>query len=307
MSVMRRILGILVMIAGVLGLLLSLAGLVAVWKLKPAVASSINSTILTLNSSFETSQKAMHIAGQALGATVDSVDALSVMLDATAASLEDTGPVLDEVNTFMADELPSTMQSAIDSLEAAQQGAVVLDSAIKSLDSFRSVMSAVPLLSAFVEQPTQAYNPEIPLAESLGELAGNLESLPDMFKDMSAGLGKADDNLDTIKTSLVTMSDSIGLISKSLGEYQAMITESKSSMDNLKSMFTGIQNNLPSILSGASIVLSLFFFWLLAAQVVILSQGWELYHGTAGRMEGDTTRTPAEEKVADLPEKGKEE
>jgi hypothetical protein len=35
-----------------------------------------------------------------------------------------------------------------------------------------------------------------------------------------------------------------------------------------------------------ALVLSLFFLWLLAAQVVILSQGWELYQGTAGRMEG---------------------
>jgi hypothetical protein len=31
--------------------------------------------------------------------------------------------------------------------------------------------------------------------------------------------------------------------------------------------------------------LSLFFGWLLVAQVVILSQGWELFQGTAGRME----------------------
>ena len=31
--------------------------------------------------------------------------------------------------------------------------------------------------------------------------------------------------------------------------------------------------------------LTLFFAWLLAAQVVILSQGRELYRGTADRME----------------------
>jgi hypothetical protein len=31
--------------------------------------------------------------------------------------------------------------------------------------------------------------------------------------------------------------------------------------------------------------MSLFFAWLLAAQVVMLSQGWELFQGTADRME----------------------
>ncbi len=57
-------------------------------------------------------------------------------------------------------------------------------------------------------------------------------------------------------------------------------------MDNLLTMLTNVQNNLPKILNGVATVLSLFFVWLLATQVVILSQGWELYQGTASRMEG---------------------
>ena len=54
-----------------------------------------------------------------------------------------------------------------------------------------------------------------------------------------------------------------------------------------KSMLSNMQSNLVSILNIVVIVLSIFFLWLLAAQVVILSQGWELYQGTADRMEGD--------------------
>jgi methyl-accepting chemotaxis protein len=298
MTVIRRILGVLVMCAGILGLVLSLAGLIAVWVVKPTIASVTDATIVTLKGSIGTSQKAMEVTGQALGATVESVDALSTMLDATATSLEDTQPVLDQVNSFMGEKLPATMQSATDSLKTAQQGAEVLDSTIKSLDSFRTVLSAVPLVGAFVEQPKQAYNPEKPLAESLGELAVTLEDLPDMFTEMSVNLDKADDNLATIKSSLTTMSGSVGLISKSLGEYQAMITQSKSSMDNLSSMLTNVQNNLARILNGAAIVLSLFFFWLPAAQVVIFSQGWELFQGTAGRMEGGEKEPPPPEPAA---------
>jgi hypothetical protein len=85
------------------------------------------------------------------------------------------------------------------------------------------------------------------------------------------------------------MSDSVGLISDSLKEYQAMVGQSKSSMDNLKVMLTNLQSNLANILNLGAIMMSLFFLWLLAAQVVILSQGWELYQGTAGRMEGGET------------------
>lgn len=285
MNVMRRILGVLVMLAGILGLALSLAGLVLVWVAKPTVALNATTTIDTLNASIVTSENVMEITREALGATIDSVDALSAMLGTTAATLEDTKPVLDEIDTILSTTLPSTLEHTTDSLYTAQEAARVLERTIQSLDTFRFLLSAVPLVGDVVELPDEPYNPEKPMADSLGQLASNLESLPDTFVTMSADLGATDDKLVAIQENLVTMSESVGLISLSLGEYQEMIVQSKSSLDNLTSILTNLRNNLPTILNGVAIVLSLFFAWLLAAQVVILSQGWELYQGTADRME----------------------
>jgi hypothetical protein len=288
MKVLRRILGVLVMIAGILGLVLSMAGLASIWIVKPTVSGYVESTISTLSTSIDTSKQAMEITAQALGATVDSIDALSEMLGTTAILVQDTMPALDQLNVFLGVNLPSTLQSASTSLSTAQQAADVLDGAIKSLDTFRVVLSAVPLVGAFVEQPTQTYDPDQSLADSLGEVAGNLEGLPPMFIEMAASLDKADDNLVGVQGNLTTMSESVALISKSLSEYEAMVKQSQSSMENLKSLLTGVQANLSTILTAVAAVFSLFFLWLLAAQVVILSQGWELYQGTAGRMEGGT-------------------
>jgi hypothetical protein len=292
MKVMRRILGILVMSAGILGLVLSLTGLVGVWVVKPTAAEYANTIIVALNESISTSLEAMQVTGQALGATIDSVDALSAMLAATAATVKDTEPVLNQVNILMGEKLPTTIESATNSLESAQQAAQVLDSAIRSLEAFQSVLSGAPLLSAFVEQPEAAYDPEKSMADSLGELASSLEDLPELFTEMAVNMDKADDNLETIQNNLTTMSESVGLISKSLGEYQVMIGQSQSSMENLGVMLSNVQSNLPNILNGIAIVLSLFFLWLLAAQIVIFSQGWELYQGTASHMEGGEDEEP---------------
>jgi uncharacterized phage infection (PIP) family protein YhgE len=103
---------------------------------------------------------------------------------------------------------------------------------------------------------------------------------------MSVKLNTADDNIGSIRENLVTMSDGVATISSSLGDYQRMVVQSQSSMNNLSSILTTIQSNLNTIINGAAIVLTLFFLWLLAAQIVILSQGWELYLGTTDRMEG---------------------
>jgi hypothetical protein len=75
MKILRRLLGILVMIAGILGLVLSLAGLVG-YGSSSLIASAIRSTISTLFQRGRSLQ-AMDITNQALGATVD-IDALSL-------------------------------------------------------------------------------------------------------------------------------------------------------------------------------------------------------------------------------------
>jgi len=287
MKVIRRILGALVMLAGALGLVLSVAGLAMVWVARPTVAGYATSTIDTLEQSVVTSKRVMETTGQALGATTDSVDALSTMLVTTAATVEDTKPVLNEFDVIMASTLPSTLEAATESLYTAQEAARVLESTIQSLDGFRVLLSATPLLGDLIPQPIELYNPETPLADSLGELASNLEGLPDTFAGMSDDLNATDEKLVVVQENLLTMSDSVSLISSSLREYEEMVVESKSSMDGLTAILTSIQDNLGTILNGVAIALTLFFAWLLAAQTVILSQGWELYRGRAERMEGD--------------------
>lgn len=286
MKMIRRLLGVLVMIAGILGLLLSLAGLAMVWIVKPTVTGYASATIDTLDKSVITSQSVMETTAEALGATVDSVDALSAMLNTTAVTVKDTKPVLNEIDTIMSVTLPATLEATATSLYTAQEAAQVLESTIKSLDAFRSMLSGVPLVGDFVNQTGESYNPEIPLADSLGELAANLESLPDTFMGMSDNLSTTDDNLESIQENLTTMASSVSVISASLSEYEKMVTQSRSSMGDITSILKNIQSNLPNILNWVAIALTLFFAWLLVAQIVILSQGWELYHGTAGRMEG---------------------
>ncbi len=68
----------------------------------------------------------------------------------------------------MSDTLPSTFRAATTSLSTAQDAAKVLESTIKSLDSFRFLLSANPLLGNLVGETGAVYNPEVPLAEFFG-------------------------------------------------------------------------------------------------------------------------------------------
>jgi methyl-accepting chemotaxis protein len=284
MKFLRKTLGVFVMIAGVIGLLLSLTGLVGIWVAKPVLTTSINSTIDTLIDSVDTSQQTLEITYDALGATVNSIDALASMLDTTVLTVEDTQPAIDKVNIMMAEQLPDTIETATDSLTAAESAAASLESAIKSFEVLQAILGSTPFLSAVIPPAAEPYNPETSLADSLKELSASIEDMPDTFIDMSKDLDKVDENLLLVTDSMSMMSENVTLISQSLSQYQTMISESKSSTDSLSTMLTTFKNGMDKTINIASIVLLLFFLWLLATQVVIFSQGYELYHGTASAM-----------------------
>lgn len=284
MKIFRSFLGIFLMVAGVVGLLLSLAGLVSIWAVKPVAADSLQSTLVTLLDSIDTSQEVIKITAEALGATVNSVDALSEMLMTTATTVEDTEPVVAEFNNIMGTTLPATIKTTTDSLQTAQEAARVLESTIQSLDTFRFLLSGAPLIGDLVGEPGVSYDPDITLAETLGELAANLEGLPSTFILMAEDLSETDENLDNVRLNLVTMSTSVDVISSSLSEYEAMVIRSESSMEEVKTILNAVEENLVRILNWTAIVFSMFFGWLLAAQLVILSQGWEVFRGTANHL-----------------------
>lgn len=287
MNILRKILGVTVMIAGILGVIIALAGIIGVWVAKPTVEEVAVKTVSTLKSSLDTSQQVMEVTKTALGGTIDSVNALQTMLTATAASVTDTQPLLDKINTILGETLPNTLTSAADSLVVAQQGAQVIDSAIRSFDTFKALLGSVPLIGGFItDAPAdEPYNPDRPLYESLGDVATNLQGLPATFTGMSESLSKADDNLVTIEESLSTMATSVGTISSSLEQYQTMIGQSQQSMKDLLVILGNVSENLSTYLTIAAAILTVFLAWLLIAQIVILTQGYELFKGTADKID----------------------
>ena len=303
MKFLRRILGIFVMIAGVIGLILSLAGLIGIWVAKPVLTTSINSTVDTLIDSVDTSQKTLDITYDALDATVNSVDALASMLDTTVLTVKDTQPAIDKVSFMMAEQLPETIETATDSLAAAESAAASLESAIKSFEVLQAILGSTPFLSAVIPPAAEPYNPETSLADSLNELSASIEDMPDTFINMSEDLDKVDENLFLVTDSMDLMSENVTLISQSLSKYQTMISQSKSSTDSLRKMLSTFKNGMENTINIASIVLLLFFLWLLAAQVVIFSQGYELYHGTASRMAASQPEEKETEVETPSPEK----
>lgn len=290
MKILRKILGITVMLAGILGLLLSLAGLSATWYYRSSMENALNNVLVTLSGTLAVSQEGLLVTEDALSAAIGSIDALQQTIEATAASLGSTQPLLQGITDFMGEQLPATLEAARFSLDAAQTGAQVVDNAIQSLKTFQSVISAIPIISAFMPAPpaqTKTGDGK-PLSEALGDVSQSLAGLPELSASLSTDLNSAAGSLTDVQDGLTLMAENIGGITQSLSGYLTMVQRSQSSMQNLQAQLELWQTNLPTFVNALALVASLFLLWLLIAQIVIFTQGLELYRGTATRFEAAT-------------------
>jgi ABC-type transporter Mla subunit MlaD len=195
---------------------------------------------------------------------VDLIGNLQATVETTAKAISSTNPLIDEIAGLMEEDLPNTIRATQTSLETAQQSAATIDTLLRA-------MSGIPLIG-----PSIGYDPEVPLSEALGQVAQNLEDLPDAFIGMQENLVNTQSNLQIFESDLTVMAESVGQIQSSVAQYDQVIGGYQASLDQLLTQLNTISANLPNIVRMISIGLTAFLVWMAIAQLGLITQGWEL-------------------------------
>jgi uncharacterized phage infection (PIP) family protein YhgE len=107
----------------------------------------------------------------------------------------------------------------------------------------------------------------------LGELSGNLEGIPESFKDVSRNLDKAAVDLQSLQSNLEDISGNVDSLSTNLKAYKGKLAESRVSLDSLKGLLDKANESLMPTVTVIFVVLTLIFFCLLMTQVVVIDEG----------------------------------
>jgi ABC-type transporter Mla subunit MlaD len=148
-----------------------------------------------------------------------------------------------------------------------------MESAVKQMDTLQSSLNTIPLLNSLLPDTLPVNVPEKPLSDSLGELSGNLEGIPESFKDVSRDLNKAAGDLQSLQSNLEDISENVNNLSVNLKAYKGKLAGSRSSLDSLKGLLDKANESLTPAVTVISVVLTLIFFCLLMTQVVVIDEG----------------------------------
>jgi uncharacterized phage infection (PIP) family protein YhgE len=264
----RRILGIILLSAAILGWLISLSGLAVVWIARPKVTKAVVSQVEMLKLTLEVTTKGLAISQDSLGAIVSSLETLQGTVQKTAAIVEGTTPFIESLAAITEDNLPKSVAGLRSSLETAQEGAQVIDDALRKVTN-------IPLLGDWLSE--RGYNPTTPLDEGLGKVAEGINKLDETFQGMTDSLNNTRDSVQGVQQGISDMATDIGEVKTNLQEAKQVLADYEETTQAALDFLNNWSDRLPQFITMVSILLTLLLVWIAFTQLGLFLQGTEYY------------------------------
>jgi len=284
MSAIRKLIGVLLLIAAIIGLIFSIAGTMFLWRIEGQATTSVQSTIELLIQTLETTSQGLTVTQAAIKGSVQTIRSLQSTVETTALTIKSSTPMVAEITTLFETNLPDTIQATEQSLRTAQQSAQVIDTLLAAI-------SSIPFIGSGI-----GYNPDVPLSDALGQVADSLTGLPESFANMEESLSQTSGKLETFQADLTVMAESIGEIENSVAQYDLVIVGYQQSLDQVQVGLKSIQDSLPNTMRMILLAMTVFLVWMAIAQLGLLTQGWELITENPKKKDEPEAAEPAEEK-----------
>jgi uncharacterized phage infection (PIP) family protein YhgE len=259
-----RAIGILLISAAILGWLLSLSTLAATWIIRPKLTQAVVSQVEMLTLTLEVTTKGLAVSQESLAAIVASLDTLQSTVQKTAGVVDGATPFIDSLANISAENLPKAIDGLRTSMETAQQGAKVIDDALRKVTN-------LPLIGDWLSN--QGYNPTTPLDQGLSQVAEGINQLDDTFQGITDNLNSTRDSLLGVKDGINSMADDIGEVKDNLQETQDTLAAYQETTQAALDFLNRWSDRFPQLITFAAVFLSLVLVWIAITQVGLFLQG----------------------------------
>jgi hypothetical protein len=271
--IMRRLLGIVIILIGLVGLVFGLYGL---YWLQGAAEQAERDLVSAMDGGLD----GLEVISDTLVIVAQAVDDAGTVLDSAAASSQSAAgtidamrPAVSEMSDVVAYDLPDNIERIQETLPALQQAAEAIDKTLRTLADFEW-QATIPIINYPLEFGLGIeYNPPTPLDQSVAEMSVALGQLPDQLTGIHASLldthrqlGETADSMEAIGDSLATVQGDLDATADVLIKYSDLVARST---DGTRA----VRRDLRDRIQGVRLVLSGVLAWLAFSQLAPLYIG----------------------------------
>jgi hypothetical protein len=264
--ILRRIIGILLVLAAVAGIIFSLIGLIEIWRYRPVVTKTVIDNLALGDQALSTTQDVLTLVGQVVQTTSSDVASLQATTQALAQAIHDTNPMLDSLVSLTNKDFPAAVSATQTSLASAQSSALLIDNVLAAL-------TIVPF------SPVAAYKPDVPLHTALAQVSTSLDPLISSLATINTSLTDGKTNLGVMEGELTKISETTQEISDTLDSAQTVIDQYKAVTAQVKASVETAQRGANTWMMAITWILSFVLGWLLIAQLGLGMQGLDILRG----------------------------
>lgn len=266
----RRLIAIILISAAVLGWLICLAGLVTIWAVRPGLTRTVVSQVDGTKAILEITTQGLEVTQNSLGAVVASLQVLQGTVQKTADTINSTTPFIDSLISVADENLPKTIEGLKSSLSTAEQGAKVIDDALRKVTN-------LPIIGNFLAE--KGYDPSTPLDKGLADVSAGISRLDDTFTTMSQSLSDTKGNIQDVQAGIAEMAGNIGEIKTNLESARQVLKQYQSLAQSALDFLIEWGDRLPEIIAVLAVLFSVLLLWIAGAQLGLFLQGMGYWEG----------------------------
>jgi hypothetical protein len=279
MIIIKRLLGIVVILTALLGMGLS-GGIY--WygqrAIEAAVAQS-DGALATLGTTLQTTQEVLGVAKTSLNDVGEILATVEGTTDNLAQTIRDTGPFLDQIDTIATEQVPDSLQTFNDVIPNIATVAGTVDNTLTILSGFgfeRNLDYGLIKLGTINFNLGIDYNPTVRFDESILQLGASIEDLPDQLRTLDSHLAVTAENLEAISVDITTLGVNISDINETIGTTPALLDEYSAILTQIQDDISQARLQIAQQEANAKLVVTVLAVWFGLTQIAFLYLGTEL-------------------------------
>lgn len=292
MKILRRIIGIILLLGALLGIALSVGGVIYGRQAIDLAGQGIDSSLLLAGDSLVAVENTLLLAKSSVADVNTSMVTVQKTATDVATTVNDTRPLLQTVNTVATQDVPTSIEAVQDAVPNIVEVAGVVDTTLTSLSNFSNSQSIpVPIPSlGFGLKPVELeipfsfdlgidYEPTVPFDSAVEQVGSSLDGLPDRLRTLEKDLLVADANMALISADILNVSVDLGTINQRIAEISPLLDEYIRIVNQVKDALGDVRTQIAAQLDTAKLVVLIIMIWIGLGNLAPLYLGLELVTG----------------------------
>ncbi|MAT41755.1 MAG: hypothetical protein CL609_05395 [Anaerolineaceae bacterium] len=258
MNLIKRILITFWLVLSLAGIIASLYGIIQIWRIRPAVTSNINELLTDGINVLGSTDEAIQIINQALTNVASSLNDLESSTVLIKESINNTASMSTTFEVLLKEDFTVMAENTLIAIRSSEKSATVIDATLEAL-------SKVPFFGI-------PYDPETSLSYALGEIANEMEDMPQILAELSSSMDSTATNLVSLESQITDVEDNLSDMQGTMDDALELTKEYRTYAKDAKSNLENLQNNASQWITNLSIALTIFCMILVSSLVGAIFQ-----------------------------------